>query len=312
MHTVNILHLSASDIDGGAARAAYRLHQGLQSIGLTSCMLVHTKRSEDSQVIADKKLLTKLGPKFSGRPLKRYAGRQGDMFSPQWFADALAPAVARQNPDIILLHWICNGFVRIETLAKWNKPIVWTLQDMWPFTGGCHYSRDCDRYTQSCGACPQLCSRAQRDLSRRVWQRKARAWKDLDLTLVAPSSWMAKCAASSSLFAGLRIETIPFGLDTQTYKPIAKPTARELLQLPQDKPLALFGALAATKDHRKGFQLLTAALQCLSQTQWQDRIEVVIFGASPPAEPSISASSLTTWAVCMTILPWPWPSRQRT
>ncbi len=70
-----------------------------------------------------------------------------------------------------------------------------------------------------------------------------------------------------------------------TYQPIDKPTARELLQLPQDKSLVLFGALAATKDQRKGFSLLAMALQRLSQTAWKDRIEVVIFGASPPVQP---------------------------
>jgi glycosyltransferase involved in cell wall biosynthesis len=96
---------------------------------------------------------------------------------------------------------------------------------------------------------------------------------------------MATCAASSSLFAGLRVETIPFGLDTRLYRPIDKTTARELLQLPQDRSLVLFGALAATKDQRKGFHLLTAALQHLRQTAWQDRIEVVIAGASRPATP---------------------------
>ncbi len=282
---MNILHLSTSDLEGGAAKAAYRLHQGLQSIGLTSRMLVHTKRSDDPHVIVDKNLLTKLGPQLSGASLKRYAGRRGDLFSPQRFAGVLPSNIARLNPDIILLHWICNGFVRIETLAKWNKPIVWTLQDMWPFTGGCHYSRDCDRYTQTCGACPQLGSRHRQDLSRRVWQRKAKAWKQLDLTVVAPSSWMAKCAASSSLFAGLRTKTIPFGLDTHIYKPVKKTIARELLQLPPDKDLVLFGALAATKDPRKGFHWLVEALRHLSQTAWKDRIEVVIFGASPPGQP---------------------------
>jgi glycosyltransferase involved in cell wall biosynthesis len=282
---MNLLHLSTSDLGGGAARSAYRLHQGLQAIGLTSRMLVHTRLSDDPQVVVDKNLLTRLGPQFSGIPLKRYAGRQSGLFSPQWFADSLASAVALQAPDVILLHWICNGFVRIETLAKWHKPIVWTLQDMWPFTGGCHYSCDCHRYTQSCGTCPQLSSERQRDLSHRVWQRKSRAWRQLDLTIVATSSWMAECAASSSLFAGLRIETIPFGLDTRTYRPIDKTTARELLQLPQDKPLALFGALAATKDQRKGFHLLAAALRHLRQTAWQDRLEVVIAGTSRPTHP---------------------------
>ena len=190
-------------------------------------MLVHTKLSDDPHVIADKALLTQLGPASPACLSSVIPSVNKACFRRKGFTDSLASTVRRLNPDVILLHWICNGFVRIPTLAKWHKPIVWTLQDMWPFTGGCHYSEDCDRYTQSCGACPQLDSHRQQDLSHRVWQRKFKAWQQLDLALVAPSSWMAKCAASSSLFSGVRIETIPFGLDTRVYKPIDKSTARD-------------------------------------------------------------------------------------
>jgi glycosyltransferase involved in cell wall biosynthesis len=207
------------------------------------------------------------------------------MFSSQWFPDALAPAVAQLNPDVINLHWICNGYLRIETLAKFKKPIVWTLQDMWSFTGGCHYSQGCDRYIESCGKCPQLHSDQEADLSRRVWQRKQKAWKNLNLTIVTPSNWMADCVKASSLFRDRRVEVIPFCLDIQKYKPIAPQQARDWLNLPQDKQLVLFGALAATKDYRKGFHLLHSALQKLSQSGWQDRLELVVFGADEPEQP---------------------------
>ena len=275
------LLLSTSDINGGAARAAYRLHQGLQVINVNSQMLVRAKFSVDRTVIAEKNILTKLGPPLSGLPLRLYPRRDRTMFSPQWFPDAIAPKVAQLNPDVINLHWVCNGYLQIETLAKFNKPLVWTLQDMWAFTGGCHYSQGCDRYTDSCGNCPQLHSNQDWDLSHWVWQHKAKAWKDLNLTIVAPSSWMAKCVSSSSLFKHLRVEVIPFGLDTEKYKPINRKLARDLLNLPQDKQLVLFGALAATEDRRKGFHLLLPALQKLS-SGWQDNIELVVFGASKP------------------------------
>jgi glycosyltransferase involved in cell wall biosynthesis len=279
------LIVSTSDIEGGAARAAYRLHQGLRTIGVTSQMLVRAKFSSDKAVIAEKTLLTKLGPPLSNFPLRRYPQRDREMFSSQWFPDALAPAVAQLNPDVINLHWICNGYLRIETLAKFKKPIVWTLQDMWSFTGGCHYSQGCDRYIESCGKCPQLHSDQEADLSRRVWQRKQKAWKNLNLTIVTPSNWMADCVKASSLFRDRRVEVIPFCLDIQKYKPIAPQQARDWLNLPQDKQLVLFGALAATKDYRKGFHLLHSALQKLSQSGWQDRLELVVFGADEPEQP---------------------------
>ncbi len=278
------LLLSTSDIDGGAARAAYRLHRGLQTIGVDSQMLVRDKHSQDRTTISGKTKIAQLGANLDGLPLQLYPTRP--MFSPQWFPDAIAPKVAGLSPDIINLHWICGGYLRIETIAQFDKPLVWTLHDMWPFTGGCHYSQECDRYTDSCGACPQLSSSKNRDLSHWVWQRKAKAWKGSGLTIVSPSVWLAECAKSSSLFQDIRIEVIPHGLNTEKFKPVAQQTAREILNLPLNKQLVLFGvAPSATGDPRKGFHLLQAALQKLSQSEWKERLELVVFGSSQPEKP---------------------------
>ena len=292
---MKILHLSTHDTNGGAARATYRLHKGLQNIGLDSQMLVQEKSSSDKTVIAPKIRLfqgiakTKLT--FETLPLKFYRNRAEGTFFSQWLPDRVVPQVAKINPDIINLHWISGAFMQIESIAKLNKPLVWTLHDMWVFTGGCHVAKDCQNYTQSCGTCPQLNSSNDWDLSRWVHNRKTRAWSKLNstnsnhLTLVAPSNWIAECALSSSLFKNSRVEIIPHGLNTEKYRPITKTIAREILKLPQDKKLILFGAIEATSDRNKGFHLLQPALLKLSQSGWKDNTEVVIFGASRPENP---------------------------
>lgn len=283
---MNVLHLSTSDLDGGAARAAYRLHLGLQTVGVISQMLVRAKDSIDLSVIADRSPLTRLGPPLSGLPLKLYPQHDPLMFSVQWSPDQIAPKILQLNPDIIVLHWICNGFLHIESLPKLKKPIIWVLHDMWPFTGGCHYSGACDRYTDSCGACPQLKSNQTWDLSSWVRWRKAKAWKDLNLTIVSPSFWMAECARASSLFKDRRVEIIPHGLDLKKYQPIEPAIARKLLNLPQNKQLILFGASPGTTgDLRKGLQLLQPAVQTLGQSGWQDKLELVVFGGAKPETP---------------------------
>jgi glycosyltransferase involved in cell wall biosynthesis len=281
---MKVLHLSTSDVDNGGARAAYRLHQGLQRLDCTSQMLVRAKFSHDNTVVAEKSLLTKLGPPSSSLPLKLYPRNVG-MFSPQWLPDVLASKVKTIAPDLVNLHWICNGFVQIETLPKLNKPLVWTLHDLWPFTGGCMYTQECLKFEDACGDCPQLQSGKSQDLSRWLWQRKRKAWANLDLTIVATSAWMADCARASSLFKQQRIETIPLGLDTDKYQPIDKQVARQLLNLPQDKQLVMFGAANPTSDPRKGFDLLQSALQQLYRSSWQDRLELVVLGSNRPQEP---------------------------
>lgn len=279
------LHLSSFDMTGGAARSAHRIHQGLQGQGVDSRMLVQFKSGHNRAVESvEQKLLARLRSSLDSSLLKLY-NHQELLFSLQWFPDAIGKRIAAIDPDIVHLNWVCNGFLRLETLPHLNQPLVWTLQDMCPFTGGCHYSLGCDRYQFSCGACPQLKSQRDGDLSRWVWQRKARAWKDLNLTIVAPSSWMATCARKSSLFRDLPIEIIPFGLDTTRFRPLDRAVARELLGLPPEKKLILFGAISGTDDPRKGFPFLQAALKQLSQTDWGDRIELVVFGGNESDEP---------------------------
>ena len=280
--------LSRSD-EFGAGRAAYRLHRGLQEIGVDSNMLVQKKISGDNNVIGIEGSLTiklvNFRETFDAWPVKFYSDGSRGMFWPGWFPDRMRSKMAPIKPDVINLHWVCRGYLQVETLAKFNKPLVWTFHDMWGFTGGCNYSEDCDRYTASCGNCPQLGSNRDYDLSRWVWQRKAKAWKNLNLAVVTPSNWMAKLARASSLFKEARVEVIPNGLDSQVYQPFDRATARKLLKLPQDKQLVLFGASSATSDRRKGFHLLQPALQSLSQSGWHDKIELVVFGSSRPSNP---------------------------
>ncbi len=283
---MKILNLSTYDIAGGAARAAYRLHQGLQSINVQSQMLVQGKFSDDRTIIQPQssleKGLAKLGHTLDSLAPIFYSQCQSHEFSTQWAPDLILPRITKLNPDVINLHWINQSYLKIETIAKLAQPLIWTLHDMWPFTGGCHYDKDCSQYVESCGACPQLGSNKNCDLSRWIWQRKSNTWRDKQITIVSPSVWLAKCASSSSLFRNRRIEVIPNGIDTQRYKPMNRQIVRELLNLPQDKRLILFGAVNATSAPRKGFNLLQPALQSLCKSEWHDKVELVVIGSSQP------------------------------
>ncbi len=286
---MKILSLSTSDLNGGAPRAASRLHQGLIQAGVDAQMLVQTKMGDSAQVIgATSKLLKGLAitrPTLDALPLLFYRQRDRtpNIYSCQWLPSRINAQIQALNPDLINLHWICGGYFPVETIAKFNRPLVWTLHDMWPFTGGCHYSQQCDRYQHSCGQCPILKSDQAGDLSRWLWQRKAKAWQNLNLTIVTPSKWLASCAKASSLFHNFPIKVIPNGLDIHKYQPIDKQLAKNLLELPSNKQIILFGAMGGTSDPRKGFQLLQTALQHLKLSISPDRVELLVYGSSRPA-----------------------------
>jgi glycosyltransferase involved in cell wall biosynthesis len=283
---VKILLLNTFDNEGGAARAAYRLHRALRKNGCDSQMLVRTKTSEDDHVAAvgpQTKLRRILAKFLSDRLLLQfYRKRQKLLFSPAFFPDNLRKRIKVINPNIIHLHWVAAGFLRIETLRYLNRPLVWTVPDSWAFTGGCHIPFDCNRYMNYCGCCPTLGSNSDRDLSHWVWKRKAKNWKNLNLTVVAPSHWMAGCVKDSSLFRDVRVEIIPNGLFLTEFKPVNRHVSRDILNLPRDRMVILFGAMYATSDQNKGFQYLKSALSEFVANGWAEKAELLIFGSSQP------------------------------
>jgi glycosyltransferase involved in cell wall biosynthesis len=287
-----VVTISTHDMEGGAARAAFRLHQGLLGAGADARMLVQRKLSDDLRVYARgahskwARGFDLIKPWMDMGPLVFYPNRGAVPWSCNWLPGfGSIRELAGFCPDIVHLHWVGGGFVPLGQIPKFQSPVVWTLHDMWAFTGGCHYDDACGRYREGCGACPQLNSRASFDLSRWTWRRKSGLWAGLNLTLVCPSRWMADCAGRSALFRGRRIEVIPNGLDLAGFKPMDKAFCKRLLGFPENKRMILFGAMAATRDKKKGFAHLAPALRKFAQTEASRGCELVIFGASRPEDP---------------------------
>jgi len=274
--------------EGGAARAAMRLLKGVQGKEVDARLIVQRKTGDNPSVIgpqtARERVMGAISPALEWLFVGLYALKRGCMFSPALMPEGLLSKTAQFDPDIVHLHWVTNGFMRVETVSRFNRPVVWTLHDSWAFTGGCHIPAECRRYYESCGKCPVLGSSISCDLSRRVWHRKRKAWRGVNLTIVAPSRWMGECAQTSSLFRDMRIEVIPNCLDLERYKPVDKCIAREQLSLPQGKKLILFGGKNCTGDRNKGFHILAEALQEWAGKGWRDTAELVVFGSEAPGQ----------------------------
>ena len=284
----NIIHVTTSDATGGASRAVLRLHQGLRKIHRPSCVVVGHKTRDRTEVLGPRskwrKVTGLVRPHIDRLPLYLYPRRRDALFHPQWLPGSFKGRFSGLEPYLIHLHWICDGFMRIEALSEIKGPIVWTLHDMWPFTGGCHYTGTCEKFRRSCGSCPNLGSDAEFDLSRWVWRRKKKAWQNLDLTIVTPSRWLAECARESFLFRERPIKVIPNGLDLRVYKPVNRKTALDLLGLLRDKRTILFGAVKPTADERKGFHFLKPVFDVFAKTEMAKETQIVIFGAAEPHE----------------------------
>ncbi|RLC04655.1 MAG: glycosyl transferase [Deltaproteobacteria bacterium] len=185
-----------------------------------------------------------------------------------------------QEADIVNLHWVAGAMDYTNAaVALKNTPVVWTLHDMNPFTGGCHYAGGCLKYKTSCGACPQLGSDNTNDLSQQIWKQKLEAYKNLNIHIVALSRWLAGCARESALFSRFPVHLIPNGFPLHIFKPYSKREIRKALNIPESAKVILFGADAVANE-RKGFRYLLAALNRLSLKEGQDAV-ILTFGRFP-------------------------------
>ena len=277
---MKITHVSTSDISGGAARAAYRLHQGLLAVGEASTMFVQRRESNDPGVLGFRYpdgLRTRLYRGTRHWLLQRESRRllshrpSGASFFSDDRTEHLAAAL-NQLPecDVLHLHWF-SGFLDYKATFSCiprDKPLVWTFHDMNGFTGGCHFDNGCGKFAESCGACPELNSADPRDFSHASWKRKQAAYQNLsssNFRLVAPSNWLSREIRKSSLLSRFPVSVIPYGLDTDIFQSRDRRAARDILGLPADAKVILFVADWAT-EVRKGFDLLKAVLSSLRGT----------------------------------------------
>lgn len=286
---MKVLQVSGTDKIGGAGIAAYRLHEGLTQAGIESHMLVSRKVTSNPTVhplLPRMSRLQRLQTRYAARrythQLKKHP-RTSD--SGYWSLNNCPYPIADQinsfNADIVHIHWIGDNVLPIQQFSKINAPIIWTLHDMWAFTGGCHYSGDCQAYQTGCGNCPQLLNPQPHDISQQITQQKIQVWSDTPMTIVCPSNWLADCVRSSQALGHQTVEVIPNGIDTTHFKPVDKSSARHAFNLPHDKKLVLFGAFGGTEDPRKGFIYLKDTLNVLPDSS---DIELVIFGSDRPEE----------------------------
>ena len=180
---------------------------------------------------------------------------------------------------LIHMHWVTGLFDYANVSAfVGNTPIIWTLHDMNPFTGGCHYSEGCEEYKNECRNCPLL--REGSDVAHREWRIKKEALDKIpNLQVISPSPWLAKCAEESSLLGNRSVHYIPNVIPTDRFVPTNKVVARIKLGLPLDKKLLLFGA-ENVENRRKGGDLLQKTVDELVARGRHKGVEVILFGKS--------------------------------
>lgn len=237
----------------------HRLHRSLLRLGVDSKILV----LKDEGFGPDVSRLPRIETFSLERRVRSVTGRLGLNDVHRLGSFQLDRHTFFQNADMVHFHCMHSGTFSYLALPKAaaSKPCVLSLHDMWAFTGHCGYSYECERWKTGCGDCPhpEESPAIVRDATRLEWRMKTRALLKSRIHLISKCSWTTRMARVSGL-RHLPLSEIPYGVDTDVYRPRGRRQSRDLLGLPQDRFVLLFSGQNLT-NRRKGVDLLIRALR---------------------------------------------------
>lgn len=302
---VRVGHISTYTF-GGAATAARRLHDGLVRAGVESRFWHGSDKANqvDDPRFAELPTIPRvtnplLKPIFKHwDKLARRRARKDwrkhleqrpegfEVFSPsQLFKESYAN-LSKMNCDLVHLHWVAFlvDYPSFFASLPARMPIVWTLHDQAPFTGGCHYASGCDRFRSGCGQCPQVAQSCEDDASKYGWDIKRKALRGHKVHVITPSHWLGKVAQQSPMWpSATQFSVIPYGLDLDIHRPVDRQLVRREFGIGSNEFTFVFGA-EDIANRRKGMPHLAKALEKLEpQSNWH----ALVFGDGQlPALPS--------------------------
>ena len=283
---MRVLIVNTSERIGGAAVAANRLAEALNNHGVKAKMLVRDKQTGS---------ITTAALPASWRLRWNFLWERFVIWCHNGFnrKNLFTVDIANvgtdithlsefKEADIIHLHWVNQGMLSLKGIRKIltsGKPVVWTMHDMWPCTGICHYAGDCKGFYDECGQCWLLRFPKDNDLSHKILERKRRTYSKGNIHFVTCSHWLEGMVRKSSLIKEYNLCTIHNTLNVSLFKPNNLQAAREQWNLPIEKQLILFGAVKTT-DKRKGLDYFVEACLILANQYpfLKDKVGVVIFG----------------------------------
>ena len=272
---MKVLVVNNIDVKGGAFRASLNIHKAFLQSGIDSSFYDYAHLASQ--------FIRKAHHSLDRLVLRCYPNRKyPDFFSPSNIGLNIRNEAIFKDVDIINLHWINGGFLSlksVEWIMRLGKPVVWTMHDFWPISGGCHLNRGCMKFKEECGACPVLGSTRENDLSRQIREKKNNIYQNADLHWVTVSDWFLSQAKQSSLLKNYDIHKIYNAIATDIFLPHDQLSVRKELNLPIDRFMILAGGFGITKDPNKGFSDLLSSLQILKEKYHihEDHISIVVF-----------------------------------
>jgi len=293
---MKILFIGTTDNLGGAAIVGWEIGNSLMEKGHEVNYLVDIKTVSNKRIhlLRTQLPLDSTIRKFTGRSIR------------QWLSYLrIYPAVDNmntgsikkiiQNPlvkeaDIIHCHNLHGGYFNLNSLIQISqeKPVIWTLHDMWAFTGGCFHSFSCERWRKKCGHCPNLKTFQSTDIDNTssILSKKKMIYKKTKLNIVAPSNWLYK-KLDRSIMKSQHKHVIYNGIDTDVFKPGKQNSFRKKLKLPLNKKIILFVAYGGKNNPFKGGKYLDHLVK-----EYKSRSDIIFLCIGQEENPAPSEKNI--------------------
>lgn len=282
---MRITHINCSEKSGGAAIAAYRLHEALNRNGVESSMAVARSPSVGPSTSSPKMGFTNFRLKIFGKLDSKicrlldseniHVHQSAGLFG----SDTLRRA-ALQRPDLLHLHWINGACVSLRQLSSIRLPVIWTLHDTWPFGGLSHYEASHESRWYQTGGEVETAPRFGRFS---VWAKRQSLPKG-KMIVVAPSNWIGDCARASRVFNGVDVCVIPNCIDTEAWRPADRVESRAALNIPVEATVVLFSAAEGFSEKRKGGDLFIQTIAHLRRMGVGRLLALLVGVSSAPTE----------------------------
>ena len=264
---MKVLHIVGGKLNNGAVKGAKILHEALLDHKIDSLFINDTP--SNSKEIKEKILFV------NNTPLKKFLylvsvimekflkslflHSPRETFTLSILGRDITKFEEYKKADIIHIHWLSQGFIKLKSLSKIEKPVVWTLRDMWAFTGGSHYTMDFEKYEKG-------------QISRFIKKFKKSIYKK-NFNFVAISDWLKDKAQESEVLKEFSVKRIYNNIDLKKFYKISKDESRNLLKITTKKNIILYGA-NNPQSKRKGWNIFVETLKKLDKSKYF----LIIFG----------------------------------
>jgi glycosyltransferase involved in cell wall biosynthesis len=260
---IKVLHIVGGPYTNGAFKGANILHKALLELNIDSKILNDTPSKTNSEasdkniIYINNNLFTKIINRFFiflEKILKAiYLHSPRETFTLGFFGFDITKLKEYKDADIIHIHWLNQGFIQLRSLSKIDKPVIWTMRDMWPFTGGSHYSMDFKKYESG------LISKKIKNFKKNNYNKK--------FQFIAISDWLKNKAEKSCVLKDYKIKRIYNNIDTRDFEVISKDIARSTLKISTTKQIILYGA-QNPQSMRKGWNIFIETLKKLDKSKY--------------------------------------------